>query len=239
MNHKPFLSQKNLYFKEKDHLMYLAVDCVIFGFDGENLKLLIMKRKVEPLRDQWSLIGGFVHLEENAESAALRILGEATGLDDLYLEQFQTYTQVQRDPGYRCASVGMYALIRSDQFYHVDCKNDFDSHWHDLDELPDLVLDHQAMVEDALFRIKEKARNHPMGFELLPEKFTIPQLQKLYEAIYDKGLDPRNFRKKILSLNVLKQLKEKDKSTSKKGAYLYEFDKKKFNRKKTDFSFWV
>jgi ADP-ribose pyrophosphatase YjhB (NUDIX family) len=209
--------------------MFTAVDCIIFGFDGHDLKLLIMRRKVDPLEGEWSLIGSFVHLNETVEEAAKRILQQATGLTNLYLEQSKVYSEVKRDPGYRCMSVGMYTLIRSDQFHLVAEQNEYDSHWHSLKDLPKLVLDHKEMVLDALLNLRSKVKYHPVGFELLPEKFTIPQLQQLYEVILDKELDGRNFRKKMLSLGILKQLHEKDKSGSKKGAFLFQFNHKAYH----------
>lgn len=229
MTKKPIFHPSNLYFDDQSHLMFTAVDCIIFGFDGNELKLLIMKRKVEPFKQEWSLIGSFVRLNETVEEAAKRILSEATGLSNIFLEQSKVYSEVKRDPGYRCISIGMYALIRNDQFYAVSEQNEYDSHWHSLDDLPNLVLDHNIMVLDALEKLRSKVKYHPVGFELLPEKFSIPQLQKLYEVIIGEELDSRNFRKKMLSLGILHQLDEKDKSGSKKGAFLYQFDHKAYH----------
>lgn len=203
--------------------MYVATDCIIFGFDKGNLKLLIFKRRVEPLVGTWSLIGSFVKLNEDVAEAAQRVLKEITGLENVFMEELKTYGTADRDPGFRCISIAQYALIRIND-YDRELVEKHGAHWYDINELPDLVLDHNQMVQDALLRLRRKARYKPLGFELLPEKFTIPQLQQLYEAIYQKELDPRNFRKKVLSLNVLEKLDEKDKSTSRRGAFLYKFN---------------
>lgn len=218
---------KDLY-QQKDK-MYVATDCLIFGFDEDNLKLLIFKRKVVPLQGEWSLIGSFVKLNEDVAEAAKRVLKEITGLQNVFMEELRTYGAADRDPGYRCISIGQYALIRIND-YDKELVERHGASWHDISQLPDLVLDHNQMVADALEKLKTRARFQPIGFELLPEKFTIPQLQRLYEAIYQKELDTRNFRKKVLSHNVLVKLEEKDKSNSKRGAFLYKFDRRTYDR---------
>lgn len=178
---------------------------------------------------EWSLIGSFVKMDEDVSEAAKRVLKEITGLENVFMEELRTYSSPDRDPGFRCISVGQYALIRINE-YDRELVQKHGAHWYDLEELPDLVLDHNEMVHDALGRLRRKARYKPIGFELLPEKFTIPQLQRLYEAIYQKELDSRNFRKKVLSLDVLVKLDEKDKTTSRRGAYLYKFDEDNYQR---------
>ena len=217
--------QKDFY--SKNDKMYVATDCIIFGFDEGKLKLLIFKRRVEPLKNSWSLIGSFVKLNEDVAQAAKRVLKEITGLGSVFMEELKSYGKAERDPGFRSISIGQYALIRLDD-YDKKLVKKHGAHWYEIDKVPTLVLDHNQMVEDALERLKRKARYKPIGFELLPEKFTIPQLQQLYEAIYQKELDARNFRKKVLSLNVLVKLDEKDKSTSRRGAFLYKFDYKNY-----------
>ncbi|MFC6860252.1 NUDIX hydrolase [Zunongwangia atlantica] len=212
---------KDLYV-QKDK-MYVATDCIIFGFDAGKLKLLVFKRRVEPFLGTWSLIGSFVRMEEDVSVAAKRVLTEITGLDNVFMEQLKAYGLADRDPGYRCVSIAQFALIRIDD-YDKELTEKHGAHWFELEELPELVLDHSQMVEDAMARLKRKARYQPIGFELLPEKFTIPQLQSLYEAIYQKKLDDRNFRKKLMSLGLLIKLNEKDKSSSRRGAFLYKFD---------------
>jgi len=212
---------KDLYqVKEK---MYVATDCIIFGFHEGKLKLLLFKRRVKPLQGEWSLIGSFVQLEEDLEVAGQRVLKETTGLENVFMQQLRTYGKKDRDPGYRCISVAQYALIRIDE-YDERLVEKHGAHWYEIDDLPSLVLDHNDMVQDALLQLKQNARYKPIGFELLPEKFTIPQLQNLYETIYQRELDARNFRKKVSSLNVLEKLEEKDRTTSKRGAFLYKFN---------------
>lgn len=212
--------------KEK---MYVATDCIIFGFHEGKLKLLVFKRKVAPLEGSWSLIGSFVRLDEDLDVAGQRVLEETTGLKNVFMQQLKTYGKKDRDPGYRCMSVVQYALIRIDE-YSEELVEQHGARWYEIDHLPLLVLDHNQMVHDALGRLKENARHKPIGFELLPEKFTIPQLQALYEAIYQRPLDARNFRKKVLSLNVLEKLEEKDKTSSKRGAYLYRFNYENYKK---------
>jgi len=215
-------TQSKDYYVQQDK-MYVATDCIIFGFDDGKLKLLIFKRRVEPLMGEWSLIGSFVKIDEDVDEAAKRVLFEITGLENVFMEGLKTYGKADRDPGFRCISIGQYALIRIED-YDKELVEKHGAHWYELDQIPNLVLDHNQMVQDALGRLRRKARYQPIGFELLPEKFTIPQLQQLYEAIYQNELDARNFRKKVLSYNVLIKLEEKDKSSSRRGAFLYKFD---------------
>jgi 8-oxo-dGTP diphosphatase len=223
-------------YQQKDK-MYVATDCIIFGFDSGSLKLLLFRRRVEPLRGEWSLIGSFVKLEEDVSKAAERVLEEITGLKDVFMEELRVYGAADRDPGYRCISVGQYALIRLND-YDRELVKEHGAEWFDVNELPKLVLDHGQMVQDALDKLKQKAKIQPLGFELLPEKFTIPQLQSVYEAIFQKELDARNFRKKVLSHNVLVKLDEKDKTSSKRGAFLYKFDHQRYRKlKKALFSY--
>jgi len=218
---------KDLYqVKEK---MYVATDCIIFGFHEGKLKLLIFKRRVVPLQGEWSLIGSFVQLDEDLEVAGQRVLNEITGLENVFMQQLKTYGKKDRDPGYRCISVAQYALIRIDE-YDEKLVEEHGAHWYEIENLPSLILDHNNMVQDALLQLKQNTRYKPIGFELLPEKFTIPQLQILYEAIYQRELDARNFRKKVLSLNVLEKLDEKDKTTSKRGAFLYKFNYENYQK---------
>ncbi|MDR9457748.1 MAG: NUDIX domain-containing protein [Salegentibacter sp.] len=216
-------------FYQPSEKMYVATDCLIFGFDEGQLKLLVFKRRVEPRKGEWSLIGSFVNLDEDVEEAAKRVLAEITGLENVYMEQLGAYGAAERDPGYRTISIVQYALIRIND-YDKKLVESHGAHWFDINEVPGLVLDHDKMLADGLEKLRRKARYQPIGFELLPEKFTIPQLQKLYEVIYQKELDGRNFRKKLLSLNVLIKLDEKDKSNSRRGAFLYKFDHKNYQQ---------
>lgn len=228
--------QTSTYYQQAEKLL-VAVDCIIFGFDGEQLKLLVFKRKLEPFAGAYSLIGSFVNSTESTYDAARRVLYDFTGLESIFLEELKVYSNVERDPGARCISIAKYALIRVND-YHKALSETYDTEWVSLDKLPQLVLDHNLMVADALLHLKRKAQLYPIGFELLPKKFTIPMLQRLYEEIFERSFDPRNFRKKLLSLNLVKQLKEKDRTTSKKGSFLYQFDNKKYERlRKKGFQF--
>lgn len=216
------------YYATQDKIL-IATDCIIFGFDNQSIKLLVFKRRVAPFEGEWSLIGSFVKNNESVNNAAKRVLTEITGLENVFMKQLKVYGGVDRDPGARCITVGQYALIRIED-QDIELVEKHGAVWYDLDKMPDLVLDHNQLVEDALKQLRLKASYQPIGFELLPEKFTIPSLQSLYEAIYQKKFDDRNFRKKILALDVLTKLEEKDKSTSKKGAFLYKFNRKKYDK---------
>lgn len=208
---------------------HVALDSIIFGFDKGELKLLIHKRRFEPAKGHWSLFGGFLAEDESLEDAANRILQELTGLEKIYMEELQTYGSINRDPAGRVISVAYYALIPAHKYAEAYSKQ-YGATWVSLKDLPDLIMDHNIMVEKGLRRLKRRAATQPIGFELLPKEFTIPQLQVLYEAIYQSKLDKRNFRKKILSMDVLIKLEEKDKSSSRKGAFLYRFDKRKYRK---------
>jgi 8-oxo-dGTP diphosphatase len=208
---------------------HVAVDCIIFGFDQEELKLLIHKRKFQPFMGDWSLFGGFLKQDESLNDAANRILFELTGLQEIYMEELQTYGDISRDPAGRVLSVAYYALIPSFR-YSEEYSRKYGATWVSLKDLPRMIMDHNVMVESSLRRLRRRTASQPIGFELLPAEFTIPQLQSLYEAIYQTQLDKRNFRKKILSMDVLVKLEEKDMSSSRKGAFLYRFDKKKHKK---------
>ena len=216
----------NTSYRNTDQLM-VAVDCIIFGFDKERLKLLLFKRKIEPFKNKWSLIGSFVTLKEDVKAAANRVLKEYTGLTNVFLEELGCYGKSERDPAARVISIAYFALIRLGE-QEIEMVESHQAHWFDVDEIPELILDHNEMLTNALVKLRSKVRYQPIGFELLPEKFTIPQLKLFYDAIYQKDLDRRNFRKRILAMNILKKLEEKDKSTSKKGAFLYHFDKERY-----------
>jgi 8-oxo-dGTP diphosphatase len=222
-------SVQSFYANVPQHLV--AVDCIILGFENGKLKLLIMQRKVDPMKGEWSLMGGFLQNEESVDEAAARVLKQTTGLENIYMEQLACYGNVRRDTGARVISMAYYALIRITEHDHFLAQQ-YAAHWLELHQIPDLIFDHRQMIADALKKLRENAHFHPIGFELLPEKFTLSQLRSLYEEIYQHELDKRNFRKKILSMNILEKLEEKDKTTSKKGAYLYRFDKQQYEELK-------
>ncbi len=205
----------------------VAVDCIIFGFDGTDIKLLIVQRGLKPERGKWSLMGGFLQPHESLEQAANRILKKLTGLEGVYLEQLKAFGEPQRDPVERTLSIAYFALIDIHQ-YEKQLSNEHHAEWVHLDKMPELIFDHKKMVEIAKKQLRYKAALHPILFELLPAKFTIPQLQNLYEGIYDATFDNRNFSRKVLSTELLIKQKEKDKANSKKGAFYYKLDKRKY-----------
>ncbi len=215
-------------YKSHDRIL-VAVDCIIFGFDGKQLKALLIKRGFEPEKGKWSLMGGFVNKVENVDEAAERILKQLTGLTNLYMEQLFCFGDTDRDSAGRVVSVAYFALINIAD-YSEQITSDHEARWFPLDKIPTLIFDHKLMVQKAKERLQQKVANHPVGFELLPLKFTLPQLQSLYEGIYETPLDKRNFTRKILSLNILKKLPEKEKHSSRKGAFYYVFDREKYGK---------
>lgn len=205
-----------------------AVDCIIFGYDGQELKLLVIKRSFEPFKGKWSLVGGFINDEESAESAAGRVLKDLTGLDGLYMEQLHCFTDANRDSVERTISIAYFALIDI-QKYKQQIDEDFQPAWFSINQLPELIFDHTEIVEMAKEKLRYKAALHPLLFELLPDKFTMPQLQSLYEAVYNMEFDKGNFNRKLLSTKLLDKLEDKDKLNSKKGAFYYTVNLKKYS----------
>lgn len=218
-----------LYSEHTRHLV--AVDCIIFGYDilEKEIKLLLVKRDFEPARGSWSLAGGFVREKESLDEAVSRVLASLTGLNDVYMEQCYTYGDSARDPGARVISTSYSALIKIKD-PDRELKMQHGAHWHSLAKLPELIFDHPLMVRKAMNELRMKVKIKPVGFELLPDKFTLVQLQNLYEAIYQREIDKRNFRKKILSMDILEKLDEKEKETSKKGAYYFRFNRGNYER---------
>lgn len=205
----------------------VAVDCIIFGFDQGELKLLLIKRDFEPAKDQWSLMGGFMDKDETLDEAADRILKTLTGLDNVYLEQLHTFSGINRDPVERTISATYFALINIHD-HDEKLSADHGASWFSFDDFPELIFDHNIMVSMAKERLKYRASYYPVGFELLPEKFTMPQLQALYEAIFEQELDKRNFIRRIEKLDILVKLDEKIRGTGTKKAFLYRFEPEKY-----------
>ncbi len=208
-----------LYSNHPKH--FVSVDCVIFGYRNDELCLLLYPRGFEPSQGKWSLMGGFIQKNESSEEAAKRVLTQTTGLKNIYLEQVETFTQPNRDPEARVISISYYALSRMDE-YDEKSVREHGAHWWPITELPQMIFDHTNMVEKALIKLQQKSGYSLVGKELLPEKFTLMQLRKLYEAIFQREFDPGNFRKKILSLDTLQRLNTKNYSESKKGAFYYK-----------------
>ena len=208
-------------FYQQHPKFHLAVDCVVLGYEAGEIKLLLYPRAFEPVKGSWSLMGGFVREGESAEEAASRVLKQTTGLDNIFLEQVAAFSNPLRDPFDRVVSIAFFALIRINQYNKKQAAR-FGARWLPLSHLPDLIFDHRDMVTQAIKKLQQKAGSSLVGSELLPYKFTLLQLRKLYEAIYQRRFDPGNFRKKMLSLGILERLDQKNSTESKKGAYYYK-----------------
>lgn len=206
----------------------LATDCAIFGFDGGELKLLLIERENEPFKNKWALPGGFVFMDETTETSAKRILLEKAGLKNVFIEQLYTFSEVDRDPRERIVSVSYFALVNKHQFELIAGRDTVKAEWFELSKLPKLAFDHSKIVKMAIQRLKGKVSYQPIGFELLEEKFTLSQLQTVYESILETAIDKRNFRKKILGMGLLTALEEKEKNVAHKAARYYKFDNKAY-----------
>jgi len=208
----------------------LTVDCVVFGLDDEDLKVLLIQRDLEPFAGRWALPGGFVHVDETIDQAARRELAEETGLTKVFLEQLYTFGGVDRDPRERIVTVAYYALVRLLDHKVQAATDARNAAWFAIDDLPKLAFDHQGIVDAALARLQGKVRYQPIGFELLPPKFSLTQLQRMYEIILDRELDKRNFRKKVLSLEILDELDEVEQDVAHRAARLYRFDERNYRQ---------
>lgn len=206
----------------------LTVDCVVFGFDGSELQVLLIRRALEPFKNRWALPGGFVRVEETLDEAARRELEEETGLRDVFLEQLYTFGSVKRDPRERVVSVAYYGLVKPAA---VQAATDaVEARWFPVSKVSPLAFDHADIFQAALTRLRGKLAYQPVGFELLPPKFTLTQLQRLYEAVLGREIDKRNFRKKVLGYDLLVPLKEKHQEGAHRPAQLFRFDRAKYDR---------
>lgn len=208
----------------------VTTDCVIFGFDGSRLNVLLVQRGIEPFAGQWAFPGGFLKMDESARQGALRELCEETQLQPAYVEQFHTYSHPARDPRERVITIAYFALVKIQKVQGGDDARQ--AQWWPIDEVPALAFDHDLILRDALTRLRERIHFHPVGAELLPEKFTIKELQTLYEAILGIRFDRRNFAKKMLHLDILTPLDEVTWPTPKRAANLYQFNLNKYNELK-------
>ena len=208
----------------------LTVDVVVFGLDDAGLRVLLIERGQEPFAGCWALPGGFVRVGEGLEEAARRELQEETGLDRIFLEQLYTFGAPERDPREHVVSVGWYGLVNIHDHRVLAATDATATAWYPVHQTPRLAFDHQHILDVALERLKGKVRYRPIGFELLPRKFTLSQLQHLYETILEQPLDKRNFRKKVLSLDLLVDLEEKEKDVPRRPGRLYRFDRRKYRQ---------
>lgn len=216
----------------------LTVDCVVFGFGDSELKVLLIERALEPFKGRWALPGGFVRVDETLDEAARRELAEEAGLKDVFLEQLYTFGTVDRDPRERVVSVAYYALVKLADFSTKAATDAADARWFLISKVPKLAFDHAEILATALARLKSKVRYQPIGFELLPPKFTLSQLQHLYEAVLETDLDKRNFRKKVLSFGLLVPLQETQMTGRHRPAQLFRFDADKYEKlRKKGFNF--
>jgi 8-oxo-dGTP diphosphatase len=216
------------------------VDCVVFGFDEGELKVLLIERALEPFKRRWALPGGFVRVDETVDDAARRELGEEAGLKDVFLEQLYTFGAMNRDPRERVVSVAYYALVKLAAHETKAATDAADARWFPISKMSKLAFDHADILTTALARLKGKVRYQPIGFELLPPEFTLSQLQHLYEAVLEMELDKRNFRKKVLGFGLLVPLKETRMTGRHRPAQLFRFDAAKYEKlKKRGFNFEV
>lgn len=219
----------------------LTVDCIVFGLDAQQeLKVMLIQRDIPPFQGQWAIPGGFVRMEENLEEAALRELREETGIQNVFLEQLYTFGNLDRDPRDRTVTIAYYALINLFE-QKINATTDAqDASWFALSKIPNLAFDHNQILQTAIARLRSKIRYEPIGFELLPSKFSLSQLQKLYETVLDRPLDKRNFRKKILAMDLLIDTDELEQGVAHRAAKLYRFDENKYLQlKQNGFNFEI
>lgn len=208
----------------------VTTDCVIFGFNGERLQVLLIERGIEPYKGHWAFPGGFLKMDETAEEGAKRELKEETGLEDAYIQQLHTFTHPNRDPRERVITIAYYALVKIQEVKGGD--DAASARWFPLDEIPSLAFDHDYILRMATQRLREQIHFQPIGFELLPEKFTLKELQLLYEAILGINFDRRNFSKKMMHLEILTDLEETIWPTPKREAKLFKFNAEKYEELK-------
>lgn len=217
----------NKYYKGEPKLL-VSVDCIVLGFENKKLQLLVGKRKVEPYSGKLSLYGGFVREDESLKEAANRVLFQCTGINDIYMRQVRAFGETDRDPGDRVISIAYCALINVSD-YDNKLLEENDLQWVDINKLPELYGDHIEMVQIALSQLRKLINKDPLGFNLLPELFTLTQLQNVHEAIMGVEIDKRNFRKRIKQIDFIEKTKYIDKITSKRGAALYRINKQAYS----------
>lgn len=230
---KYFLSENNLPFADL-FCFGLSVDCVVFGYHNGEIQVLLIQRGSEPYKDFWALPGDLVNKDTNLLDSAIKVLYELTGLESVFLEQFQTFGKVDRHPAGRVATVGYYALVESDKHNPVASSWAKKTRWFPIDELPQLAFDHYSILQQGIKTLKRRVRYRPVGFSLLPEKFTLAELQRLYEAILGYKFDKPNFRKRILTMQLLVPLNEVQANVPHRPAKLFKFDEERYEALKKD-----
>ncbi|NJN25142.1 MAG: NUDIX hydrolase [Cyclobacteriaceae bacterium] len=208
----------------------LSIDCTIFGFQESNLKVLLVKHAEGIIKDRWALPGGWVAYNEHLDDAAYRLLKDLTGVKELFLEQLKAFGEVGRYPGKRVITIGYYALTRPENYQLIPGFTASDARWFSINEIKDLPYDHSEILSFSWQRLKRKVKYAPIGFNLLPEKFTLLQLQELYESILEIKLDKPNFRRKIMKMDLIVSCHQKQQGVSHRAANLYHFDKKVYDQ---------
>lgn len=221
------------YYKKESKLL-VAVDCIIFGFNGESIDILLIKRGFEPEIGKWSLMGGFVQPDESPELSAARVLKDLTGIEHVFMDQCGVFGNPARETEERVISIVYYALVDK-QKYQNNPNDQYESQWFALKEIPNLIFDHHDMIDQAIRELQTKAALYPILFKLLPEKFTIPQIAIIYENVYQITFDKRNFSRKLNASGILIKLNEKDKENSKRGAFYYRINKDLYKEKVMSF----
>lgn len=204
----------------------LSIDCLIFGFKDGRLDILLVKHGEGIRKGSWALPGGWITYGESVDDAALRLLTSLTGISNIYLEQLKAFGDPHRYPTKRVVTVAYYALVNEESYSLIPGFTASDVQWYNIHEVPPLVYDHNQILEYGFKQLKHKVRHEPLGFNLLPAKFTLLQLQELYEAILETKLDKSNFRRKLAKMKLLINCKEKQKDVSHRAAALYKFDKR-------------
>ena len=227
------IQTEGMIVSDKSKMNDLSIDCVILGFEDHQLKILLYQRAVEPEADKWALPGGFIRRDEDLDHAATRILKEVAGVDNIYMEQINAFGAVDRYPLERVLTIGYFALINPGNYSIVPGEGAKAARWFTIDKIPKLVFDHNEIFSVGLQKLRKKVRHEPIGFELLPKKFTLSLIQKLYEAVLGIEFDVRNFTKKLLKMNLLKKLEEKQTGVAHRAANLYKFDKKVYKELKS------
>jgi len=227
---QPHAGMKPEYHREEP-LLHHTVDCVILGFHRTELHVLLHRFPYKPYQGHWALLGGFVDSSVSLDEAALQTVRRLTGLDNIYMEQVYTFGNVGRVPTERVITTCYYALIPVEPTLD-QLSPEYEATWHPISQVQNLALvyDHPAMLDKAIEQLRHRVRFQPIGFELLPEKFTMTELRQLYESILGRPLDKRNFTKKVQAMDLLEKLDEKQKDTSKRGAFYFRFDPERYQQ---------